>query len=133
MKLQEYGWEVTDQPWYSPRLAYSNFHLLGTHKKHLAGKQFAPDTGVWQAVTSGHRHLSCRDISLDAIAGKYLNVNDEGRGFLCTSAAHMSCRHWSKNKVLGIIVFVTLHLRQVFRSDVWLTMHRNSVWIRKTN
>jgi len=57
MKLQEYGWEVMDHPQYSPELAYGNFHLFGTHKKHLVGKQFAPDTGVWQAVTSGYTHV----------------------------------------------------------------------------
>ena len=73
-KLQEYGWEVVDHPQYNPKLAYGNFHLLGTHKKHPAGKQFAPDAGVWQAVTSGYRHLSCWDISLDAIAEKCLTL-----------------------------------------------------------
>ena len=105
-KLQEYGLEVMDHPQYSSKLAYGNFHLLGPHKKHLADKQFVPDTGVRQAVTSGYGHLSCWDISLDAMVEKCLNVCDECRGLLRTSATHMPCRHQSPNKVLGIRILL---------------------------
>lgn len=71
-KLKSYGWEVMDHPQYSPKLAYGNFHLLGPHKKHVAGKQYAPDTGVWQTVTSGYGHMSCWDISLDGMVENLL-------------------------------------------------------------
>jgi hypothetical protein len=37
---------------YSCDLGPSNFHLFGLLKKHLAGKEFAADTNMKQAVTS---------------------------------------------------------------------------------
>jgi hypothetical protein len=43
--------EVTDQPLYTPRLMLSGFHLFGLIK-HLAGKWFAADINMKQAVTS---------------------------------------------------------------------------------
>jgi hypothetical protein len=77
MKTQYYGWEVMVHPQYSPNLAYNNFHLLGPCKKDLTSKQFAPDSGARQAVTSGYKHLTCWDICHDAMVEKCLNVNDE--------------------------------------------------------
>ena len=35
------------------------------------------------------------------------------------------------NECNNIEFCITIHL--VCKSDVWLTVHRNSVWIRKTN
>ena len=32
-----------------------------------------------------------------------------------------------------IIIFKDIKAKQIMESDVWLTVHRNSVWIRKTN
>ena len=41
----------------------------------------------------------------------------------------------SKNIHTAVLHIALLSLadERVFKSDVWLTMHRNSVWLRKTN
>ena len=41
--LQEFGWEVFEQPAYSPYLAPSDFHLFPTLKDFLGGRRFISD------------------------------------------------------------------------------------------
>jgi hypothetical protein len=48
--LQRNGREVTDHAPYSSYLANSDFRLFGLLKKYLAGKRFATDAAVKQAV-----------------------------------------------------------------------------------
>jgi histone-lysine N-methyltransferase SETMAR len=50
--LRRYGWEVVDHPAYTPGLIPSDFHPFGLLEKHLAGKRFAADADVRQAVVS---------------------------------------------------------------------------------
>ena len=40
--------------------------------------------------------------------------------------------HWS-GKTAVLVLEYLLYLTLGYESDVWLTVHRNSVWIRKTN
>jgi hypothetical protein len=47
--LRHYGWGVISYPSYSTS---SNFHIFEHPTKHLAGKQFATNNHVKQAVTS---------------------------------------------------------------------------------
>ena len=56
-----FGWELIDHPAYSSYPTASELHLFGHLKKHLAGRWFAADTDVEQAVTS---RLQWLDISV---------------------------------------------------------------------
>ena len=38
-----------------------------------------------------------------------------------------------KFTVIQVTKFQNVGIRVITQSDVWLTVHRNSVWIRKTN
>jgi histone-lysine N-methyltransferase SETMAR len=48
--LQEFGWEVSEHPAYSPNLAPSDFHLFPKLKEFLGGRSFKSDETVKDAV-----------------------------------------------------------------------------------
>jgi hypothetical protein len=48
--LQEFGWEVSEHPAWSPHLTPSDFHLFPKLKKFLVGRLFKGDELVKQAV-----------------------------------------------------------------------------------
>ena len=49
---------------------------------------------------------------------------------LRTVPVYCCIRHEILNRLDDNIV---AYIRTYYKSDVWLTVHRNSVWIRKTN
>jgi histone-lysine N-methyltransferase SETMAR len=48
--LQEFGWEVSEHPAYSPDLAASDFHLFPKLKEFLGGRRFKSNEEVKDAV-----------------------------------------------------------------------------------
>jgi len=49
--LDQFGWDVTSYPPYSPDLAPSDYHLFLNVKEHLGGKRMETDEEVKKEVT----------------------------------------------------------------------------------
>ena len=81
----------------------SDFPLLRLCKKHLAGKRFAADAEVKQAVTSLdtdtlHQFLLCQDAILGAMLRQMFKCHGGCVGVWCvTPATHVPCVHQSEN------------------------------------
>jgi len=52
------------------------------------------------------------------------------QGACLVTGLFYTCICVAGGKIVGLIAHISCC---VFVSDVWLTVHRNSVWIRKTN
>lgn len=95
------AWSITFQPHHCNRVTSlvgkgvtSDFHLFGPLKQHLAGKKFAVDADMKQAVTSYIRHLT--------------PVSSMWRSDVYHLLPMYHVHIGSQNKVLAIIVFVAL-------------------------
>jgi len=98
---------------YSPDLMPSGLHSFGPLKKQLSGRRVVTDVDVKQGVTSWLQTLDtevfCAGLSLDVSVRHALNVNGDYTEVWCVpSAAHMPPTHQSRNRVLGIRMFITL-------------------------
>ena len=88
-QIAECGFELLPHPPYSPELAPSDFHLFPNMKKNLAGRKFASDDEVMDAVSSyledqdlefyrrgilglQHRWTKCVDLHGDLLKNKPL-------------------------------------------------------------
>ena len=67
--------------------------------------------------------------SYSPFVGHRLNVCDE---VLVKISCCFKSKNWPTISVNRGCIFMYVYM-YLFKSDVWLTVHRNSVWIRKTN
>lgn len=102
--LRRCWWEVMD---HIPDHACSDFHRFGSMKKHLAGKQFAPDADVMLPVTFWYRNWRS-----GATVGKCLNVSSDCLVVWCVpSAIRVSCiRRSQKEFSASEYYYLTLEL-----------------------
>jgi histone-lysine N-methyltransferase SETMAR len=80
--LQEFGWEVSEHPAYSPDLAPSDLHLFPKFKEYLGGRRFKSDEEVTDAVKEWLNGLAAEvyDEGIQKLATRYdkcLNVGDD--------------------------------------------------------
>jgi hypothetical protein len=100
-------------PWPATRPVYnmgpSDFRIFGPRKKHLAGKRFATDAEVKQAVTCFPKFATYLFYALVLRWDKCLNANGDNAEVWCVPCAiHVTCVLRSNNKVIGVGVCIAL-------------------------
>jgi hypothetical protein len=120
------GWKVMDHLRYSHDITSSDLQLFGPLKKHSAGKRYAADTDVMQAVTTWLQTLDtdCFYAEMQALVPEWDKclsfIGDYVEVWCVPSATHVLCILWCQNKVLANRVFVTLFFLSSFVYwDIW--------------
>jgi len=111
MWLLRRRWNLVDHNPSCSDLASSDFNLIGTLKKHLAGKGFVTVAEVKRALsywlwTLNSFIFDARIQDLVPMRDKCLNVTRDCFGIWCApSATRVPCIRRSQNNVLGIKLF----------------------------
>ena len=121
-RRSRWHWDVTDHPlslWCC--FALGHFHLSGSHKDHMAGKWFAADVNVKQAVTG------CLHMLNNLFQGWCLNISCECVEVWCLPSAMCTYTSWHHSVIscfeTSLHVFMSPYSAFHGLSVSWLCLH----------
>ncbi|GBM72579.1 Histone-lysine N-methyltransferase SETMAR [Araneus ventricosus] len=82
--LDQFGWEIFDNPPYSPDLAPSDFHRFLKLRYFLGGKRFGSDKELENAVTTWLNELAAEeyDMGILKLVDRYDNFLNVGGDYV---------------------------------------------------